>query len=133
MPSELTASGERLHLEMFATDIYEWLSLVRLQSPRVAAGDAIDPYLSRYQVPDEYGNAVDTKFSMIRWQGFLTAEWVRQLLVDVLTTLPSNKPFALAATSFSKGTIGDSSEVAFLRPTDAPGHYLLWEVEGDEQ
>lgn len=113
--------------------MYEWLSLVRLQSPRVMAGDNIDPYLSRYQVPDDDDKAVDAKFSMIRWQGFLTADWVRQLLVDILTTLPSHTPFALSATSFCKGTVGDSSEIAFMRPRNAPDHYLMWEVKGDEQ
>lgn len=133
IPSDVAASGDRTQLETLATDLYEWVSLVRLQSPRIRAGDSVDPYLSRYQIPEDHGSAVDATFGMIRWQGFLTSEWIRQLLVDLLTTLPSQSAFALSATSFAKGTVGDSSEVTFLRPQDAPDHYMLWEVRGEEQ
>ena len=32
-------------------DIFEWLSLLSLESPRILSADTIDPYLSRYEVP----------------------------------------------------------------------------------
>jgi ribonucleases P/MRP protein subunit RPP40 len=131
IPSDFV-TGDRLRIEEFATETYEWLSLVRLQSPRVLAGDDINDYLSRYQVPNDEGDAREAAFSVVRWQGFLTSDWVRQLLVDVLATLPSQMPFALSATSFSKGTVGDSTEVTFLRPQDAPDQYFLWEIKGDD-
>lgn len=131
IPSDLV-SGDRLRIEEFATETYEWLSLVRLQSPRVLAGDEINDYLSRYQVPNDEGDATEAAFSTVRWQGFLTSDWVRQLLLDILATLPSQMPFVLSATSFSKGTVGDSTEVTFLRPLNAPDQYFLWEVKGDD-
>lgn len=131
IPVDLT-SGDQARIEEFATETYEWLSLVRLQSPRVLADDSINDYLSRYQVPNDEGDATEAPFSTVRWQGFLTAEWVRQLLVDIIATLPSQMPFAFSATSFSKGTVGDSTEVTFLRPRNAPDQYFLWEVKGVE-
>ncbi|KAL2756468.1 hypothetical protein ACRALDRAFT_1081689 [Sodiomyces alcalophilus JCM 7366] len=133
MPSEILAHGNRSDLEDFATEIYEWFSLVRLESPRVAANDDIDSYLSRYRVPSDAGPTVQSKVCKVTWQGFVTADWVRGLLVDVLATLPSRAWFSLSATSFSKGlNKGDSAEVAFLRPPNSPGQYLLWEIKGED-
>ncbi|KAK1976045.1 ribonuclease P 40kDa subunit [Colletotrichum cereale] len=134
VPGEIIQNVDRLGLEDFATETYEWLSLIRLQSPRVEAGDSIDPYLSRYQVPGDAD--VDapshSRVSKITWQGFFTPDWVRGVLINALAALPSRAWVSLSATSFSKGMAGDSAEVAFLRPTASPGHYLFWEIKGDE-
>ena len=63
-------------------EIYEWLSLVGLQSPRVVLGDAIDPYLSRYQVPND--NSENTmNLVTLTWTGFLPAQWVRGLFAEL--------------------------------------------------
>lgn len=132
MPSEIVTDGNRSDLEDFATELYEWFSLVRLGSPRVAANDDIDSYLSRYRVPSDAGPTTQSKVGKVTWQGFFSADWVRELLVDVLATLPSRTWFSLSATSFAKGMKGDSSEVAFLRPPDSAGQYLLWEVKGED-
>ncbi|KAF0317997.1 ribonuclease P 40kDa subunit [Colletotrichum asianum] len=134
VPSEAIESGDRPGLEDYATETYEWLSLIRLQSPRVAAGDNIDPYLSRYQTPTPLDSASPPhdKICKITWQGFFTPAWVRSVLITALVALPSRAWFSLSATSFSKGLVGDSTEVAFLRPPESPGHYLFWEIKGDE-
>ncbi|KAI8243611.1 Ribonuclease P protein subunit p40 [Colletotrichum sp. SAR 10_96] len=134
VPSEVIESGDRPSLEDYATETYEWLSLIRLQSPRVAAGDNIDPYLSRYQTPTPLDSASlpHDKICKITWQGFFTPAWVRSVLITALVALPSRAWFSLSATSFSKGLVGDSTEVAFLRPPESPGHYLFWEIKGDE-
>ncbi|KAM0449968.1 hypothetical protein ACHAO4_006845 [Trichoderma viride] len=52
IPSTILAQGDRESLEYSATEMYEWLSLVRLESPRIVTGDTIDPYLSRYSPPE---------------------------------------------------------------------------------
>ncbi|KAK2016719.1 ribonuclease P 40kDa subunit [Colletotrichum eremochloae] len=136
VPSEIIQNGDRPGLEDFATETYEWLSLIRLQSPRVQAGDSIDPYLSRYQVPGDADADTDapshSRVCKITWQGFFTPEWVRGVLINALVALPSRTWVFLSATSFSKGMAGDSAEVAFLRPPASPGHYLFWEIKGDE-
>ncbi|KAF4902226.1 hypotheticall protein [Colletotrichum viniferum] len=133
-PSEVIESGDRPSLEDYATETYEWLSLIRLQSPRVAAGDNIDPYLSRYQTPTPLDSASPPHDNIckITWQGFFTPAWVRSVLINALVALPSRAWFSLSATSFSKGLVGDSTEVAFLRPPESPGHYVFWEIKSDE-
>ncbi|KAF9873714.1 ribonuclease P 40kDa subunit [Colletotrichum karsti] len=132
LPPEILQNSDRPALEDFATETYEWLSLIRLQSPRVEAGDSIDPYLSRYQVPGDADSAPHGKVCKITWQGLFASSWVRSVLIDALAALPSRVWFAMSATSFSKGMVGDSTEVSFLRPPESPGHYLLWEVKSNE-
>ncbi|KAF6834503.1 ribonuclease p protein subunit [Colletotrichum musicola] len=132
VPADTIENGDRAGLEDFATETYEWLSLIRLQSPRVAAGDKIDPYLSRYQIPGDSDAPPHGKVCKITWQGFFTSNWMRSVLINTLTALPSRAWFSLSATSFAKGMAGDSGEVAFLRPPESSGHYLLWEIRSDE-
>jgi ribonuclease P/MRP protein subunit RPP40 len=122
-------SGGREDFDDFATGLYEWLALVRLQSPRVQVGDQIDPYLSRYQVP-EGGEA--GRICKISWQGFLAPSWSRQALIDIITALPSKTWFSLSTTTFSKGLAGDNSECTILRPPNSSGEYLMWEVKSHE-
>ncbi|KAK4103471.1 hypothetical protein N658DRAFT_514325 [Parathielavia hyrcaniae] len=125
----LSPSG-RYDFEDFATGLYEWLSLVRLQSPRIQVGDKIDPYLSRYQVPDAQ---TESKVCKISWQGFFASSWSRQTLVDIITTLPPKSWFSLSTTTFSKGLAGDNSECTILRMPSPTGEYLVWEVKGHDE
>jgi len=127
-PSESATGGARDEFEYYATDLYEWLSLVRLQSPRVLAGDQIDPYLCRYQVPG------DDKASLckITWRGFLAPSWSRQTLIDIIASLPSKTWFSFSTTTFSKGVTAENSECTFLRPQGSPGEYVMWEVKSHE-
>ena len=79
-------------------EIYEWLGLVSMGSPRVQAGDTIDPFLSRYAVPvassssaaaagnkdqDEADlNAVAvTDMVSLTWRGLIRSTWIRLLLI----------------------------------------------------
>ena len=63
-----------------AIDILEWLGLVSLQSPRIQSHDKIDPYLSRYSVP-EADSAQRASIVTVKWNGFLPGNWVRRLFV----------------------------------------------------
>ncbi|KAK4212708.1 ribonuclease P 40kDa subunit-domain-containing protein [Rhypophila decipiens] len=116
--------------EDISTEFYEWLSLVRLQSPRIQPRDQINHYLCRYQVPGD--NIQEQKLCKISWHGFLPPWWARQTLVDILTTLPSKTWFSLSTTTFSKGLSGDNAECTILRLPDSGGEYLLWEVKSHE-
>lgn len=126
---ESIAPSANENFEDFSTRLYEWLSLARLQSPRIGSRDAIDPYLSRYQVPDGEQQA---KICLITWQGFLAPSWSRQLLIDTITALPSKTWFSFSTTTFSKGLAGDNSECTILRLPDSSGEYFMWEVKGHE-
>ncbi|KPM44801.1 hypothetical protein AK830_g1710 [Neonectria ditissima] len=130
IPSEILAHVDRSALEEAATECYEWLSLIRLGSPRVEAGDNIDPYLSRYQVPGEAeGTVVVCKLS---WQGLISSSWFHRLLVCTVATCPSAAWFSLSATCFSKSVPGSGDEVMVLRPPVAEAKYLMWETKTSE-
>ena len=113
----------------FSTEIYEWLSLVRLQSPRVQRGDQIDPYLSRYRLPE---GSEPNNLCTITWQGFISPAWCRKTLLDIVDTLPPKGWFAFSTTTFSKGLVGDNTECTILRLPNSSGEYLMWEVEAHE-
>ncbi|KAK3390802.1 ribonuclease P 40kDa subunit-domain-containing protein [Podospora didyma] len=116
--------------ESLSTEIYEWLSLVRLQSPRIDPGDQINPYLCRYQVPgDETGEHVG-KACKLSWQGFLPTAWSRQTLIDIIAALPPKRWFSFSTTTFSKGMVGDNSECTILLPSAV--EYIMWEVKPHE-
>ncbi|CAK7201772.1 hypothetical protein SEUCBS139899_004487 [Sporothrix eucalyptigena] len=136
------AGSDRLETEEAVVELYEWLSLVRLGSPRVEAADSIDPYLSRYQVPlpesDDASELPVGDICTLRWRGFFSPTWTCQTLLDVLISMPStssaNAWFSMSVSGFatSKGLTGESAEVTFFRPSDAPREYLLWEVHSHE-
>jgi ribonuclease P/MRP protein subunit RPP40 len=56
----------------------EWLAMVALDSPRVSADDSVDPYLSRYTVPD-VDRAKPSNLVSLRWHGLAPSRWVMQL------------------------------------------------------
>jgi ribonuclease P/MRP protein subunit RPP40 len=122
----ILAQGDRLELELEATDIYEWLSLIRLGSSRVAPDDNIDPHLSRYEPPGD----ADGEMSVFKvsWQGFISPNWVRSLLAAVVVAAPSQSWFAMSATELSKSFPVKSSELTLLRPPKAAGEYMMWDI-----
>lgn len=89
-----------------ATELLEWLSLVANQSPRVQSDDKIDPYLSRYRVPDgpigkDGGPIPNTeRLAILRWHGFVPASFVSKILLAALRA-SADGWFAISATSFS--------------------------------
>lgn len=66
----------------WALERHEWLGLVALQSPRLRVDDEIDPYLSRYSVPDR-DSAVVSNAVVLQWSGFIPALWVKGLLIEL--------------------------------------------------
>lgn len=61
----------------------EWLAMVQLNSPRVSAEDKVDPYLSRYAVPD-FENSSTTGLISLKWSGLVSPSWTMQLFVTIL-------------------------------------------------
>lgn len=69
--------------EDWALEIYEWLGLVAIGSPRVCSEDAIDPFLSRYQVPD-CGSGKFSSLVTLTWTGLIPNYWVRNFFICLL-------------------------------------------------
>lgn len=66
--------------EDWALETYEWLSLIAIESPRVCSEDTIDPFLSRYQVPD-YDSGKISRLVTLTWTGLIPNCWVRRLFI----------------------------------------------------
>lgn len=132
LTADLVSGAESHELPETLGDIYEWLSLVRLQSPRISPQDSVDPFISRYQLPTEASEQNSTHICTITWQGLLPPAFAQTLLVDVILRLPSRDWVALSVSSFSKGVRGDGAECTFLRPPETPGEYMLWEVRSHQ-
>ncbi|KAF5696283.1 ribonuclease P MRP subunit POP1 [Fusarium globosum] len=127
---EVLSENDRESLEYFATEVYEWFSLIRLGSSRVEPRDSIDSYLSRYSVPGN--DPKESKVCKLSWEGFMSAQWLRGLLMDVLVACPSRTWFSLSATSFSRSVSGNSDDLTILRPPSAAGRYLMWETRSSD-
>lgn len=130
--ADMVANEGSHDFEEFASDIYEWLSLVRLQSPRILTTDSMDTYLSRYQVPGEADQHKADKLCKISWEGFLSPTFARKALSDVILAVPSRTWLSLSVSTFSTGFYGDATECTFLRAPNSPGEYMMWEVKSHE-
>ena len=132
IPPDILIKGDKSALEEAATDLYEWLSLLRLQSPRVAHSDTTDPYLSRYVAPghDTKTGTDPMQICMFSWQGFISTEWLRSLIQDAFGLCPPKQWFSVSATGFSKPNATTNSDLTLLCPSKAAGEYLMWEIRG---
>lgn len=127
MSSLATLDTDRSALEEAATDLYEWLSLLRLQSPRTAANDAIDAYLSRYRPPANAQGELEV--CRLSWKGLTGADWLRNLVAEVMAACPAQYWFSISATSFARDVAGGkNSDLTLLRPMGKAGQFVMWET-----
>lgn len=83
-PSQLLAeTSPSEEVQEHCTALSEWLSMVAFESPRVIAGDTIDPFLSRYSVPD-VDNSTPSDLVILKWHGFISYQWITQLFITLL-------------------------------------------------
>lgn len=127
-PPAIISDCERDELPEFASEVYEWLSLLRLRSPRVSSADSVDPYLSRYRPPGEPGQWPVARLVTVVWDGLLPPCLARNLLVETILALPAQSWFSISVSAFPRGFSGDTAETTFLRPPGSPSEYLLWDI-----
>ncbi|KAI0421113.1 ribonuclease P 40kDa subunit-domain-containing protein [Xylaria grammica] len=132
IPPAVLADQTRQELGERAAEIYEWLSLVRLESPRVKLCDKIDPYLSTYTVPGDPSNNSEGQLCKISWQGFIPPSWAADTLAELIRALPPKAWFSFSTTPFTRAAIGLSADCTIMRPPNCPGEYVLWEIKGHE-
>jgi ribonuclease P/MRP protein subunit RPP40 len=113
--------------EDFAVEIHEWLSLISLNSPRIAPDDTIDPVLSRYVAPGDLTKSI--KLVKITWRGFIAPSWVHKTFSQLLFASPNNSWFAFVVCGFGEGYSGRSKDCTILKLPDSPKEYMLWEIE----
>ncbi|KAI0914973.1 ribonuclease P 40kDa subunit-domain-containing protein [Ustulina deusta] len=130
--SAVLADQSRQELGEYATEVYEWLSLVRLESPRVKLRDNIDPYLSTYAVPGDPSESNEGQLCKISWRGFMPPGWAANTLAELIKTLPPKAWFSFSATPFTRGAMGLGADCTIMRPPSSPGEYVLWEIKGHD-
>lgn len=83
---EVDSLTSQTDIEDYCNDLSEWLALVSLESPRMSVDDDIDPYLSRYSVPQSDPERPQPSSTLVtlRWHGAMTANWITQLFLAVL-------------------------------------------------
>jgi len=128
-----TAIGYPDEFSDYATELYEWLSLISLSSPRVNANDQIDPFLSRYRPPPPSATPEQTELVKIIWSGFMSSKWVHETFVKILLangSVSGGKTwFSYGVCGFHKSWSSDSRDALVLKlPGSAPGEYILWDV-----
>ncbi|CAD6587543.1 MAG: hypothetical protein ASARMPREDX12_002930 [Alectoria sarmentosa] len=148
------------NFEDWALETYEWLSLVAMESPRIISEDIVDPFLSRYQVPNN-DSGKTLNMVTLTWTGFIPRLWIMQFFLYLSTAKTTNRKgassedfFALSAYSFKTavadqkdsytilclldGSVNDQNAVAATDKTKKSGDsnerhgkkYLLWELSG---
>ncbi|KAJ4380654.1 hypothetical protein N0V86_004015 [Didymella sp. IMI 355093] len=66
-----------------ALALLEWLDMLSLGSERVRHGSDVNSHLCRYDVPD-FGHGLETcDLVRVRWSGFITPMFVRDLFLEV--------------------------------------------------
>lgn len=70
-------------LQEHSGSLSEWLAMVQMASPRLSGEDDVDPYLSRYAVPDvDESQACD--LMSLKWHGLIPSRWIMQLFLNLL-------------------------------------------------
>ncbi|KAG6044035.1 hypothetical protein E4U39_003860 [Claviceps sp. Clav50 group G5] len=119
----------RLDMQEIGLCVYEWLSLLRLESPRVQYGDDVDTFLSRYRVASRDREQV--RVCRISWVGLIGTTWFQNLVRDVMTVNATEGWLSFSSNSFYDVSLsGIGSELVMLRPSTKEDQYLTWRLKG---
>jgi len=120
VPKLTTSDFSFLYDPEDALALQEYLALLSLGSPRVAASDSVDPHLSRYEVPSFNGVAeITTKdIVRVRWRGFIPPQFVRMLFLAVRDELLKSE------------RVADHNAEAANTAEAGGGRWLSWSATG---
>jgi ribonucleases P/MRP protein subunit RPP40 len=127
---DILLGGDRERLEIEASELYEWLSLIRLQSPRVTPADNIDSFLARYHTPQQAQEVAEV--CKISWRGFIGPHWLRLLVASLLSAVSQESWFTVSASEFPGSISGSCNELTLLKAAQKTNEYLLWRIESPE-
>lgn len=112
-----------------AEDLLEYLSLITLNSPRIYADDSVDPYLSRYRVPDPFpgvedGAAVEARdLVSLNWKGFASPKFLMKIWMLARKERKEDWWISMTGSQFGGGfyTVLESGE--------GEGEVLCWQCD----
>ena len=114
----------------FSVEIYEWISLISLGSPRVEYGDKIDHFLSRYTRPPLGDKTpVLTEVFKITWTGFASSSWAHRIFVQAILMARPGMWFSFAVLGFDESVRTGGGDCTILKLPNAHNEYMLWEIE----
>jgi len=114
VPKVAASALTKLYDQDESLDLLEYLHLLSLNSPRLNANDSIDPHLSRYEVPG-FGSGTATKDMVcVRWKGFLTPAFVRDVFLGVRKEVFKSKGRTNGATDGDVDMDGTEEEKWFV-------------------
>jgi ribonuclease P/MRP protein subunit RPP40 len=129
-PPAVSSSGVNDDFSDYVGELYEWLSLVSLESPRVLIGDDIDSFLSQYVPPvGDDGDFTSINVVRLTWEGFMAAKWAHEVFIAVLLTTPSEMWLSFVVSAFSSTGPEDCKDCTILKCPGSTGEYILWEVD----
>jgi ribonuclease P/MRP protein subunit RPP40 len=70
-----------VEVQEYCGSLSEWLAMVQMNSPRVSGEDDVDPYLSRYAVPDAESR---TDLTRLTWHGLMSSRWIMNLFLSLM-------------------------------------------------
>lgn len=65
-------------------DLFEFIDMLALTSPRVQTTDNVDSFISRYQVPESVSEASGASVKVVTWTGLLSTQWILELLCTIM-------------------------------------------------
>lgn len=114
---------ERIADPIYEEELLEWIGLATMDSPRITLKDDIDRFLCRYDLPEAFSeedraDAMPQNLAHLRWHGFASAKFVRDIWLVVRAAGAKNW-FAMSASTF------EDDSYTILCPGDRD--VLLWE------
>ncbi|TID21546.1 Ribonuclease P protein subunit p40 [Venturia nashicola] len=99
-------SKERIADPIYEEELLEWIGLATMDSPRINCKDDTDRFYCRYDLPDAFNqenqaDAIPQNLVHLRWHGFASAKFVRDIWLAVRAT-SANEWFAMSASTFEK-------------------------------
>ncbi|OBT40204.1 hypothetical protein VE00_08730 [Pseudogymnoascus sp. WSF 3629] len=114
----------------FAADLYEWLSLISLESPRVDVNDQIDPFLSRYtSPPSDKPEGENQALVKVIWKGFMSSSWAHKTFVSAVLAATTKSWFSFSVSGFPDSLPATSRDCTISKIPGPSSEFMLWEVE----
>ncbi|KIX04683.1 uncharacterized protein Z518_05553 [Rhinocladiella mackenziei CBS 650.93] len=78
-------------------ELFEYVDMLALSSPRVQVADKVDPFISRYAVPDishgldlDVSNRPGQNIKALKWTGMIPTQWVLGLMYAIIKQSRTN-------------------------------------------
>jgi ribonuclease P/MRP protein subunit RPP40 len=85
-PAQSTTTLPTEDVQESLYELLEYVDLLQLGSPRVQSTDQVDPFISRYSVPETSSDGeVETQnVRVLKWEGLISVQWMLTLLYGLM-------------------------------------------------